>query len=226
MDNEIWKETLGYEGMYAISNYGRLKGIKRTIKASNQFVDFDRTINEKIYKPSINGSGYFTVALSKNGTSKTYLLHRLVAETFIKNEKNKKEVNHKDGNKINNAVSNLEWLSSKENKTHAKKKGLGYLGGERCVQSILKNDDINGIRLLLKCGLSQSKIGNLYGVSQGAIQKINKNKTWSHVKFSLEMTQQYLSALQAKPPGLQPKDLLKFFPGSLSNCQPSLKQDQ
>ena len=92
--DEIWKDKKDYEGHYQVSNLGRVKSIK-----------FGKEI---ILKQKIRG-GYYSVGLSKNGIVKTYYVHRLVAEAFIDNPNNYKEVNHKDECKSNNIVSNLEW---------------------------------------------------------------------------------------------------------------------
>ena len=103
--NEIWKDIKGDEGLYQISNFGKVKRKNRILK------------NRKI-------SQYKGVALSKEGKVKNYTIHRLVAQAFIDNPKNKKEVNHIDGNKDNNMVNNLEWVTRQENQQHAYDTGL------------------------------------------------------------------------------------------------------
>ena len=100
-------DILGYEGLYAIDGMGRVYSYK-----------------SKKYMGSNKGHPYKSVALSKDGKTKTFRVHRLVAKTFIPNPHNKPQVNHKDGNKLNNEVSNLEWCTSKENNHHAYKKKL------------------------------------------------------------------------------------------------------
>ena len=94
---------LPFDTKYAISNKGVLINVK----------------NGKKLKTSINKNGYLEVQLSTNGIRKSYRIHRLVALMFLNNEENKPYVNHKDGNKLNNCVDNLEWVTSKENKQHA-----------------------------------------------------------------------------------------------------------
>ena len=105
---EIWRNIKDYEGIYEVSNLGRIKSISR-----------NGTIKEnRILKPN-KVMGYSQVGLQKYGTRKYKKIHRLVAEAFIPNPENKKEVNHKDGNKTNNCVDNLEWVTTSENQLHS-----------------------------------------------------------------------------------------------------------
>lgn len=120
MNTEIWKDIENYEGLYQVSNFGRIKSLNHM--ASNGIKDI--MYKGRILKPFLDGKkNYLEVCLSKNNLKKKYLVHRLVAETFLENEYNKREVNHKDGNKQNNCVDNLEWVTSKENKHHAYENG-------------------------------------------------------------------------------------------------------
>lgn len=104
---EIWKDIKGYEGIYQVSNLGKVKSL-----------NYKRGKHEKEIKQVLNSRGYLEVGLF-NGKVKTHRVHRLVAQTFIPNPENKDEVNHIDGNKKNNTVNNLEWNTSKENIHHA-----------------------------------------------------------------------------------------------------------
>ena len=121
---EIWKPIPGFEGYYEASNLGRI----RSINEINVFVRKDgkeirRKHNCKILKPIFDGKKfYLQVSLSKNGVSKRYLIHRLIAKTFIDNPLNLPEVNHKDEDKTNNCVSNLEWCDHKYNNNYGSKK--------------------------------------------------------------------------------------------------------
>ncbi len=105
---EVFKDIVGYEGQYQVSNLGRVKVLKNNI----------------LMKPLLKRRGYFQVALFKNKQYKYFNIHRLVALTFIPNPENKPQVNHIDGNKQNNNVNNLEWVTCSENIKHAFKIGL------------------------------------------------------------------------------------------------------
>ena len=117
---EVWKDIKGYENLYQVSNYGNVKSLDRYIKNKNGKMQF---YNEKILRPN-DSKGYLKVTLSKNNRQRTFRIHVLVAKTFISNPENKPEVNHKDGNKHNNHIDNLEWNTRRENEIHAYQKGL------------------------------------------------------------------------------------------------------
>lgn len=126
MEKEVFKDVLGYEGLYQVSNYGRVKSLKREnifyCGLRKEFLK--RPVKEKILSFNKSNRGYLQVCLTKNGKYRTYTVHRMVAIAFIPNKNNKSQVNHKDGNKENNRVDNLEWCSPKENSNHAFKTGL------------------------------------------------------------------------------------------------------
>lgn len=101
MTTEEWRDVIGYEGIYKVSNFGRVKNHRR------------------IKSQQANNKGYMIVHLSKNAKLRWCLVHRLVAQAFIDNPDNKATVNHKDGNRANNNVNNLEWASYSENNLHS-----------------------------------------------------------------------------------------------------------
>ena len=111
---EEWRDIKGYEGRYQISNAGRVKSLLTWKVAKGEFEP-----EERIMHPTDNGHGYLLIGLKTKGKKKNRYIHRLVAETFIDNPENKPAVNHKDYNRANNVVENLEWVTVKENVAHS-----------------------------------------------------------------------------------------------------------
>lgn len=115
----MWKSILGYEGFYEVSDEGVVRTVPRRVSCKGG----TRMVPSKIRKFDIT-AGYYDVTLCKEGKTRTFLVHRLVAEAFIPNPENKEMVNHKDGNKQNNNADNLEWVTRAENDLHASLTGL------------------------------------------------------------------------------------------------------
>lgn len=118
---EEWKDIKGYEGLYQVSNLGRIKCLPKDVVSTKY--GHVRHYPERIAK-TFTRNGYPSVELSKNGESKKFTVHRLVANAFINNHENKSQVNHIDGNKLNNHVKNLEWVTARENINHAYQNNL------------------------------------------------------------------------------------------------------
>lgn len=110
---EIWKPVVGYEDLYEISNLGRVKSLERIVNDNGG----EKRLKEQILKPSYVG-GYYKIRLYINRKHKDYSIHRLVAQAFIPNPDNLPIINHKDENKLNNTVENLEWCTIKYNNTY------------------------------------------------------------------------------------------------------------
>ena len=186
MEKIIWVDIYGFKGEYQISNNGDVKSLNRIVKHRDGL----RNISERILKISVS-RGYKFIALFKNGKGKSFLIHRLVAEAFIKNPENKPQVNHIDGNKLNNHVSNLEWCTSSENGIHAYKTGLqiptwkGKFGKDNKDSKPVEQYSIDGIFIRLFNGISEAS--RITGVSITGIcdvcngrKKHAKNFIWKH----------------------------------------------
>ena len=108
---ETWKNIKGYEGLYQVSNMGRVKSLERKVRHG-------RTVKERILKPYMDRGGYLLVRLCAGGKKKTLKVHRLVCEAFHDNPDNKSDVNHINEDKTDNRASNLEWSTRRENLNH------------------------------------------------------------------------------------------------------------
>lgn len=175
---EFFKDVIDYEGLYQISNFGNVKSLSRKIKSSRGF----RVMRERILKPATDRKGYLAVSLTKNGKSKTIKVHSIVTLCFLGERKNNHQVNHKDGNKQNNHLSNLEYCTRAENIQHAFDNGLiTRKKGEEHFRSKLKNEDILKIRKMSKSGFSQRQISKLFSVNHNTIGSVLRGETWVHV---------------------------------------------
>lgn len=117
---EVWKDIPGYEGLYQISNLGRVKSLERWVQNYGKLQHHP----EKIKVPANRGDGYQALILYKDNKGKNRYIHRLVAEAFLPNPNNKMTVNHVNGNKSDNRAENLEWSTYAENNKHAYDTGL------------------------------------------------------------------------------------------------------
>ena len=136
--------------------------------------------SSKVLTKIDDGRGYDAVTIWINGVSEKIKVHRLVAETWLIRDEEQLEVNHKDGNKKNNTVSNLEWCTHQDNITHAYNTGLLSIGESHPI-SKLKESDVECIIGLFILGLNNQEIANRYNIARGTISKIRQRKTWRHV---------------------------------------------
>lgn len=147
---EEWRDVAGYEGLYQISNFGRVKSLPRN----------GATNKPKILRPNIKKTGYIHYVLRKNNAPKTFSAHRLVANAFISNPNNLPQVNHINGDKANNSVDNLEWCTQLENIRH-RSEVLNVHGGcpRKKVYCVELNREFKSINEAAKfCGISGTGI--------------------------------------------------------------------
>lgn len=119
---EEWKDIPRYEGHYQVSSHGRVRSLRRVVVYSN---GKQRVYPSKVLVGSITWRGYRQVILCTPDNNKTFPVHRLVADVFLKKDESRPHVNHKDGDKANNKAENLEWCTPKENTQNAIKRGAG-----------------------------------------------------------------------------------------------------
>lgn len=172
---EIWKDIPGYEGMYQASTSGRIKSFF-THRYSELNIE-GKILSVQMYY------GYITVKLSINNTQKRYKVHRLIAMTFIPNPACKAQVNHKNGIKTDNTVSNLEWCTREENMKHARDTGLReMMYGQNNTNAKLKEADVIDIRSKYSLGnCTYKNLSDEYRVSTHAIRAIITGKKWKRV---------------------------------------------
>ena len=160
---EKWKDVEGYIGFYAVSNIGRM-----------------RNRHGRVLKTPL-ANGYPLITLCKKGGRKNAFVHRLVAKAFIQNPERKSQVNHKDGNRSNNHVGNIEWCTPLENTRHAYITGLANQTGTNHNGVKLTEIEVLAMRCSSKEGATQRAIASRYNVTQANVCAVVNRKTWKHI---------------------------------------------
>ena len=175
---EVWKDVVGYEGLYEVSSYGRIKRLEREYWHTHNKTN--SKIKELILKLDSINKKYEQIGLTKNSITKNYSVHRLVAIAFIPNKDNKPVVNHIDENKLNNKLCNLEWATQSENINYGNrnKKVADKISKE------IKSIDKNGVETIYKSALDAEK----YGYSRFCISLCCNKKILSHKGLKWEFT--------------------------------------
>jgi hypothetical protein len=172
---EKWKDISGFEGKYQISNIGRVRSLDR--------ITNNRQFKGAIKTPQISNTGYYRVHLcTENRKTKPFSIHRLVATHFLPSIGGKNVVNHIDGDKLNNRLDNLEWVTISENTKHSYDTGLQIMGrSEKNPASKYTEGQIREVKKLSKMNYSRKHISEATGVSRAMIHSVLKNKSWTHV---------------------------------------------
>lgn len=164
---EIWKNVVGFEEQYEISNLGNLRSKERFVK---HWRGGERKYKSNFKNIRLNDKGYFRCNLKNEGKRYDFTIHRLVALAFIPNEENKPQINHKNGIKTDNRVENLEWCNQSENVTHAVK--------NRLIKTKLTDEQAKEI---FNSQLSNRKLAKIYNVTHGIIWRIKNKKAYKHL---------------------------------------------
>jgi len=169
---EIWLDVIGYEGYYQVSNIGRVKSLERKVVCNSSF----RIAKGYMLNAGSDKDGYLKVVLSKDRLRKTVSIHRIQAIAFIPNPLKKPCVNHKNGIKYDNNLSNIEWVTVSENAKHAHKMGLlSTKNGAKVTEK-----EVLEIRKIGKSML-QKEIAKIYNIHSSTIGYILANKTWKNI---------------------------------------------
>ena len=209
---EIWKDIIGYEGLYQVSDFGNIKNKKGLI-----------------LKP-VCRKGYLSIGLYKNNIYKRFSIHRLVMLSFVGSSQ--LQVNHINGNKKDNRLCNLEYCTNSENIRHADKTGLRYLKGTNNSGAKLCDGDILNIIKLRKKGYNQNKIADIYNVERSLISMICANKLWTHIKRDIPQVNnsmkiskdEYCKIFELYKSGKYQKDIAKMYNVSQSSISSIIKK--
>ena len=181
-ESEVWKDVIGYEGLYQVSNKGDVRSVDRINHIGRKY-------SGRTLKPRYAGLGYINVGLYKNGKMKNKYIHRLVAEAFIPSHNNYLEINHKDENKNNNHVNNLEWCTSKYNTNYGtlierlskKVKAVNIKTGEVITfASVVEagNKGYDKVNVSLSC---RGVYKNINGTLVGGDGRTYRGHRWSYI---------------------------------------------
>lgn len=170
---EIWKSISEYEGMYDVSNLGRIR--------SHKYINSPRTMANKK-----DPNGYESIVLCKYGTRNQQRIHRLVAFEFLPNPNNYPVVNHKNGIRNDNRAENLEWCTQSQNLIHSrdvlgyKRKGESSQGSKN-GRALVSEEQVLAMRKDRELGKSNIEISNCYKISPSTLSKILTRNTWKHI---------------------------------------------
>lgn len=174
-----WRDIKGYEGLYQVSNHGKIKSLERYKKNHSKL----KKVNEKILKTATNRYGYCIVVLSKNGISHTYTVHKLVMESFNRSPYENEVINHIDSNKTNNNIENLEYVTQKENIRKAWENGLCENVRKNAMNMVHKNaippravaqKDLNGNLIATYVSIREAE--RKTGITSGEIAQVCKGR--------------------------------------------------
>ena len=179
--NEIWKPVKGYEGLYEVSNEGRVRSLDREVKRTSKLnKPCLMSLTGRLIKPRLLKRGYLAVDLYCCGNQSTHRIHRLVLEAFIGLAPDGMECCHYDDDPFNNHLSNLRWDTHQNNLIDLEKNG-GRAKGSKIPSSLLTEAQVSKVKWALSHSFTQAEIARHYGVAHQLIHYIAINKTWRHI---------------------------------------------
>jgi hypothetical protein len=181
--SEEWRAIVGYEGLYEVSDQGRVRSVDRVVHRRGSYRNREcvQRTRGRLLRPGTDDKGYRYVNLHKENKARTIFVHTLVLEAFVGPPPSPQHVcRHGDNIPGNNKSKNLCWGTQKENNNDKLKHGT-LLHGEDVATAILKKADVIKIRHLVSIGHTQSSLAKAYGVIPQTINVIVKRKTWRHV---------------------------------------------
>ena len=175
---ESWRDVVGYEGYYQISDFGNVRSLGRRVRNGSG----TRRVRARVVRQGKHKQGYRVVALQRGNRSRSFLVHRLVAAAFLPSIPTGSEINHKDGDKCNNTLSNLEIATRQENIDHAVRTGLIDNKGEKNARAKITAERVQEIRTLHAAGgVGYKAISKRFGLPWGTIRNVVKRRTWAHL---------------------------------------------
>ena len=184
--SEEWRPVVGFEGQYEISSHGRVRGLDRFISDGRGNRKWIKGTAQPMQQYGAgpgwrDGKHYWYARFKLGGKARVFVIHRMVAKAFVPNPENLPEVNHIDGNRVNNHYSNLEWCTHQQNMQHAVRLGLLDNAGEAHPMSKLTTSDVLQIRQLIRGGQRASAIALQFNVHPVTIRKISRRAAWKHL---------------------------------------------
>jgi glucan-binding YG repeat protein len=181
---ELWKDIDGFKGFYKISNLGKVKSLSRQITVKRNGSIHKRKLKGKMMHLKESDKGYMVIGLRKpREKRKWFMVHRIVADSFISKYHKNLDVNHKDGIKTNNNSNNLEWVTSSENQIHAFKTGLQIPSrGENNGASKLKRKQVENIIKMFDNGETNAQVLKTYNISAAQVSRIKSGSRWAHLE--------------------------------------------
>jgi hypothetical protein len=187
IEMEEWRPVVGFEGYYEVSSLGAVRSLDRSTQDAR---GSGRRHVGKILKPSIHRDGYCYVKLHARGIAKTVRIHGIVAAAFIGPRPAGKQVNHISGDKLDNSIQNLEYVTPSENMRHAFRTGVriarsghkqaeGWRAGESNGRAKMAAEDVLEIRRRVACGESKASLAREFGVSGTCIGRMVTGKSWA-----------------------------------------------